>query len=99
MAIWGSAQEDITLSTLTNTFKPPEIHKLTFQLPAQNIYTVLAEIEKAYPSKLKLKDGLYIEQDEGWMCIRASSTMSMIRIVAEGVGIGRELKRIKGMIK
>lgn len=92
-------KEDIHLSTLTHQFKPPEIHKLTFQLPAQSIYAVLADIEKAYPSKIKLKDGLYIEDESGWMCIRASSTMSMIRIVAEGRGIQRQLKKIQRMIR
>ncbi len=92
-------KKDITLSTLTRVFEPPAIHKLTFQLPAQDIYAVLAAIEKAYPSKIKLKDGLYIEKDEGWMCIRASSTMSMIRVVAEGGGINQDLDRIKAMVK
>jgi phosphomannomutase len=92
-------KHDAGISTLAAEFQMPDIYKDTVFLPAEKIYAILERIDKLFPSKVKLKDGFYYEAGGGWLCVRASSTMAMIRIVGEGPGIRSEIERIKEEIR
>jgi phosphomannomutase len=84
-----------TVSSLSREFSEPDIHKTTIPLPASEIYASLEKIEKLYPNKTKLKDGIYVQQGDEWLCVRTSSTLPMIRIVGEGSFVPEEIERIK----
>ncbi len=84
-----------TISALAREFSEPDIHKTTIPLPASEIYASLEKIEKLYPNKTKLKDGIYVEQGDEWLCVRTSSTLPMIRIVGEGSFVPEEIERIR----
>lgn len=86
-------RKELTLSQLSRSFEEPQIYKKTIVLPAAKIYSLLEKVDKIYKNKVKLKDGFYINFGASWLCIRASSTMSMIRIVAEGHDIAEEIER------
>lgn len=86
--------KNISLSQLAQEFDEPEIYKKTIVLPAAQIYSILEKVNRLYENKTKLKDGFYIELASSWLCVRASSTMSMIRIVAEGPEISEEIERL-----
>jgi phosphomannomutase len=84
-----------TISALAREFREPDIHKTTIPLPANEIYASLEKIDKLYPNKTKLKDGIYVEQGDDWLCVRTSSTLPMIRIVGEGSFVPEEIERIR----
>lgn len=84
-----------TVSALSREFSEPDIHKTTIPLPASEIYASLEKVEKLYPNKTKLKDGIYVEQGDEWLCVRTSSTLPMIRIVGEGSFVPEEFERIR----
>jgi phosphomannomutase len=84
-----------TISALAREFSEPDIHKTTIPLPASDIYASLEKIDKLYPNKTKLKDGIYVEQGDEWLCVRTSSTLPMIRIVGEGSFVPEEIERIR----
>ncbi len=87
-----------SISSLAEAFKPPDIYKETLFLPPNRIYTLLEKIGNQYPGKKSLKDGFYIEDGSDWLCIRASATVSMIRIVGEGKSIREEITKLKGLV-
>jgi phosphomannomutase len=87
-----------TLSVLASEFTEPDIYKTTIPLPASEIHASLEKIDKLYPNKTKLKDGIYVEQGDEWLCVRTSSTLPMIRMVGEGSFVPDEIERIKETI-
>jgi phosphomannomutase len=86
------------LSALHDEFADPEIVKETIFLPEYRIYRSLEKIERLFNNPLRLKDGFYVEDGSCWLCIRASSTVAMIRIQGEGAGIAAEINRLKELI-
>jgi len=92
-------KRETTVSALAQEFDPPEIHKTTIHLPADKIYSMLEKAERSYPHKRRLRDGIYVEDGDEWLCIRASSTMAMIRIVGEGNSVAGEIEKIREEIK
>ena len=92
-------RESSTLSQLSDEFSQPQIHKTTIPLPANEVYDSLEKIERLYSQTTRLKDGFYIEEGEDWLCIRASSTMAMIRVVGEGKSVSNEIERIKDSLR
>jgi mannose-1-phosphate guanylyltransferase/phosphomannomutase len=88
-----------TISALAAEFSEPDIHKTRIPLPASEIYASLERVEKLYPDKRKLKDGIYVEQDDAWLCVRASSTRPMIRVVGEGQTVPEEIERIRDQVR
>lgn len=92
-------KDNLTISSITEEFEPPEIYKETVYLPPHKIYNSLERIGNLYSNKTKLKDGFYIENGDEWLCIRSSATVSMIRIVGEGKSIGDEIARIKELLE
>ncbi|NIM83055.1 MAG: hypothetical protein GTN68_33680 [Candidatus Aminicenantes bacterium] len=87
-----------TISSIAEEFIPPDIYKETIFLPPSKIYTFLERIGDYYSDKRSLKDGYYIERGEDWICIRASATVSMIRIVGEGKSIARDIAKVKELV-
>ena len=79
-------------------FDQPQIYKETFFPPPFRIYNILNEFASYYPRKIKLKDGFYIEENNEWLCIRVSSTKSMIRIMGEGKNLRDNLNQQKEII-
>ncbi len=47
---------------------------------------------------MSLKDGYYIDKGDDWLCIRASATVSMIRIVGEGKSISNDIAKVKELV-
>ena len=92
-------KESSTLSRLSDEFSDPQTHKTTIPLPANEVYDSLERIERLYSHTTRLKDGFYIEEGEDWLCIRASSTMAMIRVVGEGKSVSSEIDRIKESLR
>lgn len=84
-----------TVSSIAESFTPPNIYKETIFLPPAKIYNVLERIGELYKEKMSLKDGYYIDKGEDWLCIRASATVSMIRIVGEGKSISNDIAKVK----
>lgn len=89
----------LTLSELLRDFPLKPIYKESFFLEPRVIYETLERIGKAFPSSLRLKDGYYIDEGDAWICVRASATVNMIRIFAEGERMKSVLEQIKAMIK
>lgn len=88
-----------TISSIAGGFSPPDIYKETIILPPNKVYRFLERIGENYKEKISLKDGYYIEKDNNdWLCIRASATVSMIRIVGEGKSICTDLAMVKEMV-
>jgi phosphomannomutase len=87
-----------TVSSIAREFTSPDIYKETIFLPPNKIYTFLERIGDYYSEKMSLKDGYYVERGEDWLCIRASSTVSMIRIVGEGKSIARDIAAVKELV-
>lgn len=85
----------VYISTVTRQFKTPQIYKETIFLKPNKIYKLLERIGNLYEQKKRLRDGFFIEKDDSWLCIRASATVSMIRIVGEGRHICDEISRVK----
>ncbi|MCP4147762.1 MAG: hypothetical protein GY757_08420, partial [bacterium] len=88
-----------TISEIARQFEPPDIHKETLFLPPNKIYTFLEKIGELYQDKKKLIDGFYIETADYWLCIRASATVSMIRLVGEGGGVREQILRLKEIVE
>lgn len=91
-------QNKVSLSYIASQFVPPRIYKETLFLPQTKIYKILERIGNLYTPTVRLKDGFYIRNGEDWLCIRASATVSMIRIVGEGESITDEIARIKELV-
>lgn len=87
-----------TISSFAAEFDSPDIFKETISLPPHKIYDLLDKIGDLYHKKKKLKDGFFISDGDDWLCVRASSTVSMIRIIGEGENVVNEMKRIKDKI-
>ncbi|MCP5053772.1 MAG: hypothetical protein GY940_41785 [bacterium] len=89
------------ISDIAGSFRTPDIYKETIYLPPNKIYSFLERIGDRYSGRIskKLKDGFYIDEGEEWLCIRASSTMSMIRIVGEGKRITGDIEEVKEMVR
>ncbi len=85
----------MTLSALADEIPAPDIVKETVVLPESRIYRSLERIERMFGDTLRLKDGFYLEEGGGWLCVRASSTVSMIRLIGEGRGVAEEIARIR----
>jgi phosphomannomutase len=83
------------LSAISAELTEPDVYKATIPLPASEIYASLEKLEKLYPNKTKIKDGIYVEQGDAWLCIRASTTRPMIRVVGEGGFVPDEIERVK----
>jgi phosphomannomutase len=83
------------LSAISAELTEPDVYKATIPLPASEIYASLEKLEKLYPNKTKIKDGIYVEQGDSWLCIRASTTRPMIRVVGEGGFVPDEIERVK----
>lgn len=92
-------KNECTLSSIGSRFEPPEIYKETIFLPPNKIYTLLEKIGNLFQDKMNLKDGYYIDKGRDWLCIRASATVSMIRIVGEGTGIREDIARVKELVE
>jgi phosphomannomutase len=92
------AKKKMKLSELADEFSQPQIVKHTHYLPTHRIYSFLEMADKLYPQKTKLRDGFYIRYGNDWLCIRASSTMAMIRLVAEGQAAVDQIKRVEELI-
>ncbi len=90
---------NILLSEMAEGIGKPEIFKKTVYLPQEKIYKSLARVGKKYHNAVRLKDGFYIESGDDWICVRASSTASMIRVVAEGADSIRELDALMELVK
>lgn len=88
-------KHNLKLSAVGEEFKTPEIYKETISLKPSKIYAFLERIGDRYKEKMKLKDGFYISYGSEWLCIRVSSTVSMIRLIGEGKGMLEEIRRIK----
>lgn len=90
-----------SISDMARTFTTPEIYKETIFLKPSKIYNFLQRIGDLYHQKKKLKDGFYIPLGEGdeWVCIRASATVSMIRIVGEGKHINSVILKAKELVE
>jgi len=88
-----------SISDLAASFPIPDVYKETFFLKPSKIYTFLEKIGDLYKDKRKLKDGFFIEDGDQWLCIRASATVSMIRIVGEGKDMIDSLEEVKEMIE
>jgi phosphomannomutase len=88
----------LSISDIAGNFKSPQIQKETIYLPANKIYNFLEKIGNLYDNHMKLKDGFYISSGDEWLCIRASATVSMIRIIGEGKGIQEEIDRVKEQV-
>jgi phosphomannomutase len=89
-----------SISRIASSFTPPDIYKETLLLPPNKIYSILERIGNLYVESdtihlTNLKDGFFIEKGEDWLCIRASATVSMIRIVGEGESIREDITRLK----
>ncbi len=87
-----------SLAELAAEFSLPEIFKESFILSPERIYGTLERIEALYNRTLKLKDGFYVESGSDWLCVRASSTIAMIRLVGEGQGVAEEIRRIRELL-
>jgi phosphomannomutase len=95
-----------TISDIANSFTPPDIYKETIFLKPSKIYSFLERIRDRYSGKAdkklelfkKLKDGFYIDWGDEWLCVRASATVSMIRIVGEGKRIGEDIADMKELV-
>ncbi|MCP5106449.1 MAG: hypothetical protein GY950_23900 [bacterium] len=87
-----------TIAGIAESFTPPDIYKETISLPPAKIYNFLERIGDRYKEKKSLKDGYYIEKGDEWLCIRASATVSMIRIVGEGKGICSDIAKLKELV-
>ncbi len=92
-------QNKLTLSQMLRDFPLSPIYKESIFLEPGMIYDKLDRIGKAFPGSLRLKDGYYLEDGDSWICIRASATVSVMRIFAEGKGMGPVMDRIKAMLK
>jgi len=86
------------ISDIAEGFTVPDIYKETIFLPPNKIYNFLERIGNRYSKKMSLKDGFYIEKGDDWLCIRASSTVSMIRIVGEGKSIRSDISKAKELV-
>jgi phosphomannomutase len=92
-------KKECTVSSIADKFPRPDIYKETIFLPANKIYTFLERIGDRYTEKENLKDGYYIEKEgDDWLCVRASATVSMIRIVGEGESIRRDISEMKELV-
>jgi phosphomannomutase len=89
----------LSLSDLLSDFPLKPIYKESFFLEPRVIYETLERIGKSFPSSLRLKDGYYIDEGDAWICIRASATVNMIRVFAEGARMKPFLEKIKAMIR
>jgi len=89
----------LKLSELLNAFPPNQIRKESIFLEPNQIYAILEKIGRLYPDSLRLKDGYYLEKGESWICVRASATVNIIRIIVEGRDLDRELEAIRSMTK
>lgn len=96
-----------TISHIADSFSPPEIYKETIFLKPSKIYGFLERIRDRYSGGAdkkielfkKLKDGFYIDWGDEWLCIRASATVSMIRIVGEGKRIAEDIAEMKELVE
>jgi phosphomannomutase len=93
-------KHNIAVSDITRQFETPKIYKETISLPPNKIYRLLEKIGNLYRENeiIRLKDGFYIDYGEDWLCIRASATVSMIRIIGEGKRICNEIVRVKELV-
>lgn len=91
--------EGLKISEFAEEIGVPDIKKETVFLKPERIYKTLAGVGKRYHDALKLKDGFYIEKGGEWVCVRASSTASMIRLVGEGREGIKEMESIMELIK
>jgi len=89
----------MTLSQMLQDFPLQPIYKESFFLEPGKIYEKLDHIGQLFPSSLRLKDGYYLEDGDSWICIRASATVSMLRVFAEGKRMVPILDKIKTIIK
>jgi phosphomannomutase len=90
--------QKISLSELLADFSNPLIYKETYFPPSTRIYNVLNQFARHFKKKTKLKDGFYFEEGKDWVCIRVSSTKSMIRIMGEGDSLKQRVELLKDMI-
>lgn len=88
-------KHNLKLSDIGDNFKTPEIYKETIFPKPSKIYAFLERIASRFKEKMKLKDGFYISSGDEWLCVRVSSTVSMIRLIAEGNDMIEEVRRIK----
>ncbi len=87
------------ISSFSDEFANPNIVKKTFNIKAYDIFNKLEEIGMLYPDKEIIKDGFYVENGNNWLCIRSSTTLSMLRIIGEGKDAEEEIARISEIIK
>ena len=92
-------QNRLPLSDLLSDFVYQPIYKENFFLEPRVIYESLDRIGTAFPGSVRLKDGYYLEDGDAWICIRASATVSLMRVYAEGQKMIPVLNQIKEMIK
>jgi phosphomannomutase len=89
------------ISDIAASFTTPEIYKETIFLNPSKIYSFLERVRDIYSKEItqKLKDGFYIDREDEWLCVRASATVSMIRIVGEGKRILEDIARMKALVE
>jgi len=88
-------KKGVPLSSLAEEWEPPCIIKAILPLPQASIYAVLDRIQADYPQRINLKDGFYCCKGDQWLCVRASSTLALIRLIGEGSDIQDEIDRIR----
>jgi len=91
-------KHNLEISAIGEELKTPQIYKETIYLKPSKIYAFLEKVGDSYKEKMKLKDGFYIDRGDAWLCIRVSSTVSMIRLIGEGKGIRDEIRHIKEQV-
>jgi len=93
-------KKNLSVSDISHRFSTPDIYKETIHFPPDKIYSLLEKIGDLFQEdKIRLKDGFYIDFGEEWLCIRASATVSMVRVIGEGSSIAHRIARIKEMVE
>jgi len=80
------ATKDLTMSELKKIYPAYTIAKKKLLLSTNDDFNkIAAEVRKAFINRrIDDRDGLWIEQDFGWVQVRKSNTEPIIRIYAEG---------------
>jgi len=92
-------REGVRLADVAGDLADPDICKETLNLPPERVYRALETLETEAVSQRRLKDGYYLEGPGWWLSVRASSTLSMIRLIGEGEGLAPVLARMREVIR
>lgn len=79
MALDTYESSAIMIDLFTPTYKPAQIN-----LPVEDPREILQTIQKEYADyDIDLTDGVRVDSDDRWFCVRASNTEPIIRVVME----------------